>query len=1115
MLTCPSCGQENPNGFKLCGMCGTSLVAEPAGTREERKVVTVLFADLVGFTARAEHLDPEDVRALLAPYHARLREELERHGGTVEKFIGDAVMALFGAPLVHEDDPERAVRAAMAIRDWIQDEEELQVRIAVNTGEALIRMGSAVSEGEGMASGDVVNTAARLQSAAPVNGILVGETTHRATSHAIQYRDAEPVEAKGKAKPVLVWEAVQPRARFGVDLLREVKTGLIGRERELDALKDTLARARGQPSVQLLTLVGEPGIGKSRLVFELMQVVESQPDLIRWRQGRSLPYGEGGSFWALAEMVKAEAAILETDSPEQVTEKVHAAVRAVMLDEGEAGWVEGHLRTLVGVGEEAELVPERRKEAFAAWRRFLEALAHERPLVLVFDDLHSADDSMLDFVDHLVDWASGVPILVLATARPELFERRPGWGGGKPNVTTLAVAPLTDQETQRLIAALLERPLLPAKTQSDLLSRAGGNPLYAEQFVRMLAEHGSAETLPLPETVQGIIAARLDLLSGDEKRLIQDASVVGKVFWGGAAAAIAQAEPMLTEEQLHALERKEFVQRAQHSSVAGETEYAFRHLLVRDVAYGQIPRAARAAKHRAAAAWIESLPRPDDHAETLAHHYSRALELARAVGQDTDELVGRARAALRSAGDRAHVLGSAVAALEFYREAVALWPEGSIDWARLVARLRRTARVVSETHEHEDLVRARDTLLAEGDLETAAEAELYLSWDAWNEGRGEETASHLGRVLELAGPLPPSHTKAYLLGNVAIQLMLTSQLERSLATANASLEIAEQLDLDDVRAHALNTIGLARALGRDPGGLEQLERSLAMSLEQNHAENVVRGYKNLGSVLFELGELERLPELYAGASAVAERFGDAFNLRWFSVERAVFDFLDGRWDDALRTLDEFVDWIETGFTHYMEAAARTMRAQIRLARGDIEAALADASKSVDFGRSSGEPQVLLFALAVYTSALFGAGKVTDARKAADELLAATTEGMTSWLCEVAPVLSMLGRGPEFLARFEHLERPSVWETAAFAVLAGDLWRAIDAYVEIGARPYEAEARLLAAQQAADDGPVAREHAQRALDFYRSVGADFRVREAEQILGISAARADTGSRSASS
>ena len=1088
-------------------MCGAPLVAETTQLREERKVVTVLFADLVGFTARAEQLDPEDVRALLSPYHARLRAELERHGGTVEKFIGDAVMALFGAPLVHEDDPERAVRAAIAIRDWVRAEEDLQVRIAVNTGEALIRIGAA-DEGEGMASGDVVNTASRLQSAAPVNGILVGETTYRATGHAIEYEDAQPVEAKGKAKPVRVWEVVQPRGRFGVDLLREVKTELIGRERDLDALKDALARARGQGSIQLVTLVGEPGIGKSRLVYELMQVVEAEPELIRWRQGRSLPYGEGASFWALAEMVKAEAAILETDSPDQVTGKLHAAVEAVMSEHDEADWVEGHLRTLVGVGDEAELGPERRKEAFAAWRRFLEALAGERPLVLVFDDLHSADDSMLDFVDHLVDWASGVPILVLATARPELLERRPGWGGGKPNVTTLAVAPLTDEETRRLIAALLERPLLPAKTQSALLARAGGNPLYAEQYVRMLAEYGSPEELPLPETVQGIIAARLDLLSGDEKRLIQDASVVGKVFWGSAAAAIEGAEPGETGDLLHALERKEFVQRGQSSSVAGETEYAFRHLLVRDVAYGQIPRASRAEKHRAAAAWIESLARSDDHAETLAHHYGQALELARALGQDTEELVGHTRTALRNAGDRAYSVGSLGAAREFYSGALALWPTGSLEWARLVLRYRRPTRF--HKFENEELVQARDALLTDGDLEGAAEAELYLGWDEWNEGRGKEMLFHVDKVVELADQLPPSHTKAYLLANVAIQRTLTSQLKDALVTAGASLEIAEQLDLDDIRAHALNTIGMVRVLDRDRGGIEQLEQSLAVSLEQNHAENIVRGYKNFASMLFELGELERLPELYAGAEAAAERFGDTYHLSWFAVERALVEYHEGRWDDALRTLDTFIADVEAGAPHYMEAAARTQRAGILLARGEGERALADTSKAVDFGRRVGEAQVLVPALIWHTCVLLGVGRLGEAEATADELLAASVDGQTAWLGSAAPVLSALGRAPAFLARFEHLEPPTPWDVATRAVLAGELPRAIDVYVAIGARPQEAEARLLAARQG---DPTARENAQRALDFYRSVKAGPRIREAEQLLGIDAAEARTGSGSA--
>ena len=276
--------------------------------------MTVLFADLVGFTFRAEQMDPEDVRALLSPFYARLRTELERFGGTVEKFIGDAVMALFGAPVAHEDDPERAVRAALAIRDWVREEEQIQVRLAVNTGEALVTLGARPAQGEGMAAGDVVNTAARLQASAPVNGVLVGERTFRQTRAVIEYRPAAPVAAKGKREPVAVWEALQPRARFGVDVPHQAQTALVGRERELGVLRDLLGRVRSERSPQLVTLVGVPGIGKSRLLYELSQIAEAEPDLISWRQGRSLPYGGGVSFWALAEMVKAQAGILEGDT---------------------------------------------------------------------------------------------------------------------------------------------------------------------------------------------------------------------------------------------------------------------------------------------------------------------------------------------------------------------------------------------------------------------------------------------------------------------------------------------------------------------------------------------------------------------------------------------------------------------------------------------------------------------------------------------------------------------------------------------------------------------------------------------------------------------------------
>src|SRR2546423_15198588 len=478
-------------------------------SRKERKIVTVLFADLVGFTARAEQLDPEDVEAILRPYHERLRTELERFGGTVEKFIGDAVMALFGAPVAHEDDPERAVRAALAIRDWAREQDNVQLRIAVNTGEALISLGARPEAGEGMASGDVVNTTARLQSAAPVNGVLAGEATWRATRDRIDYVEHEPVTAKGKSEPVQVWEAVQVKSRLGVDLEARVLSPLVGRERELGVVFDAFDRAVRGREPQLVTLVGVPGIGKSRLVAELFQRIEETPELIWWRQGRALPYGSGVSFWAVGEIVKAQAGINENDAPETAVEKLRESV-AQTVEEHERDWVRRHLETLVGLTDDA--APDR-QEAFAAWRRYLEGMAEQQPLVLVFEDLHWADEGLLDFVDHLAEWAIGVPLLVVCTARPELFERRPGWGGGKVNALTISLAPLSDDETARLVAALLDQPVLDARTQAQLLARAEGNPLYAEQYVRMLAERGAAEELPLPETVQGIISARLDALS--------------------------------------------------------------------------------------------------------------------------------------------------------------------------------------------------------------------------------------------------------------------------------------------------------------------------------------------------------------------------------------------------------------------------------------------------------------------------------------------------------------------------------------------------------------------------------------------------------------------------
>ena len=438
MPVCSCCGEDNPARFRFCGVCGTALAASIGSRREERKRVSVLFCDLVGFTSRSERLDVEDVRGLLAPYYQRLRTELQRFGGTVEKFIGDAVMALFGAPTAHEDDPERAVRAALAIQSAIAELNEadpgldLHVRVGVTTGEALVALDARPVEGEGMASGDVVNTAARLQAAAPVDGILVDATTFRATDRQITYQPAEPVDAKGKTDPVAVWLVLGPRAGLGVDVDQAPVAALVGRERERGLLADALARTRAEQAPQLVTLVGVPGIGKSRLVWELSELVEADRELVTWRQGRCLPYGEGVALGALGEIVKAQAGILDTDPAEQAAAKLERAVAGLIGEESEAAWVLRHLASLVGLAGGVELGRDRRVEAFAAWRRFLEALAEQGPAVLVVEDLHWADELLLDFLDHLVDWAADVPLLMVATARPELLARRPDWGAANP-----------------------------------------------------------------------------------------------------------------------------------------------------------------------------------------------------------------------------------------------------------------------------------------------------------------------------------------------------------------------------------------------------------------------------------------------------------------------------------------------------------------------------------------------------------------------------------------------------------------------------------------------------------------------------------------------------------
>jgi class 3 adenylate cyclase/tetratricopeptide (TPR) repeat protein len=1092
MAACPSCSRELPGEFPFCPFCGAALVAE-APAREERKVVTVVFCDLVGSTARAEQLDPEDVRALLSNYHTRVREHLERFGGTVEKFIGDAVVAFFGAPVAHEDDPERAVRAALAIRDWAQDEPDLHVRIGVNTGEALVAVGARPREGEGMASGDVINTAARLQSAAPVDGILVGEQTFRATERAIAYRIAEPVVAKGKAEPVAAWEAVEARSRFGVDVARRSAAPLVGRDREVELLVAALERAAGERTPQLVTLVGVPGIGKSRLLAELFQAIERGQRLVTWRQGRSLPYGEGVSFWAVGEMVKAQAGVLETDTDAEAAGKLGAAVGRLLPDETEARWVTSHLRPLAGVAADGDGggASDRRGESFAAWRRFFEALAEQRPLVLVFEDLHWADDGLLDFVDQMSDRLADIPVLLVATARPELLARRPSWGGGKANAVTLSLAPLSDDDTARLVHALLERAVLPAEVQTALLERAGGNPLYAEEFVRMASERRS-EDLELPESVQGIIAARVDALDPGDKELLQDAAVVGKVFWSGALAAITGRDRFELEERLYELERRELVRRERHSSVAGESEYAFRHVLLRDVSYGSIPRAARVERHRLAAEWLESLGRPDDHADLLTHHYLAALELARAAGIDASAFASPAAGALLRAADRSLALNAFAAAARMYEEALAL---GVTDEGRPRAVFRRglALNVLGDPTRVAVLEEARSLFEAAGDDDAAAEASAMLAEALWYSARTEEHRAALSRAQELVQDHEPSAGVARVRAQTARYAMLDDENEEAIRVGRDALDMAERLGLDELRAHILATIGTAMSNSEPGSGDELLQEAVAIGTTLNSVE-VPRALNNLAVSAFFQGSLRREHELLLESRAAAERFGSDNFVRFAEGNLCWTSYAIGEWDDSLRRCNAFIAECEAGSAHSSEGIVQDARAEILLGRDDLDGALRAWSRTTELSEGLEGGRAAVRAKLLAARMLHEVGRLDEARAALqtalDKISYRTYTPQTVSVVLLAEPLGLSDRLDDLLGS----AGSGSWLQIARLVAAGELTEAARRLDEAGHLSLGAQVRL----GSQEDGEL-----EKAVAFFASVGAARYLTRAEAQLAAMA------------
>jgi class 3 adenylate cyclase/tetratricopeptide (TPR) repeat protein len=1000
-MHCESCGLESAAGARFCSGCGSPLAASAVvESRRERKVVTVLFCDLVGFTARSEAEDPEDVQRRLRRYHALLRQRIESFGGTVEKFIGDAVMAVFGAPLAHEDDPERAVRAALRIIEALDDlnaeesELELAVRIGVNTGEAVVDLDAHPERGEGFVTGDVVNTAARIQTGAPTDGIAVGEATYRATQRVFEYEVLPPVEAKGKAQPVAVWRPLRPHGRFGVDFLRSSDTPFVGREVERTLLQGLFERASRDGSVQLVTIVGEPGVGKSRLVGELSDFIDERPELVTWRQGRCLPYGEGITFWALGELVKAHAGIYDSDTPEAAAAKL----MLVLPESDERTWLRARLLPLLGVGSpDADTSGSTsRDESFAAWRRFLETVAEDGPTVLVIEDMHWADAALLQFLAYFAEWAADVQLLLVCTARPELYERHGSWAGGIRNATSINLAPLSASESQILIGALLERSELTTRAEATILERAGGNPLYAEEFVRLLAERAlddrpEDDVALHSQSIEALIAARLDTLALERKALLQDASVLGKVFWTGALVAMAERDPREVEVALHELTRKELVRRSRTSSVEGEAEYSFWHGLVRDVAYAQIPRSERARRHVEAAAWIEGQAgeRLEDVADILAHHYRSALDLTLSDGgREIEDLTVHARRFLVLAGDRALGLDLASAAA-FFEQAIALTPRADDAHPLILLRLAEAMGDAGQLDESAAAVEQAISAFRErGDREQEATGLVRLAQLARDRSDGDflTLAKEAVRLLEELPPGPPLVA--------AHEQLATAYLHRglpvdSIAACQHALDLAAELGLP-VPARALGYLGDARVELGDESGLAAMQQAVDLFVEAGAGSKSAGLMNNLALAQVPV----RGPAVGLAGLDRASAFARQRGLRWvhrvIEDSRAYLLFEIGRLDEAIEVAGAAAD--EGGGADFARYISTACAIAFRVAR-DGAADDVDPDELVEIARAYRGGDLLLNCLGAAAALERARGRYESAAALLTELEA--TPGIKS------------------------------------------------------------------------------------------------------------------------
>ena len=1068
-LTCPACGAGVAAADRFCGECGAPLDAgsaliqgerpgatlgpEPRATEAERRLVSVLFADLVGFTTLSEGRDPEDVRELLSRYFDLARRLIQRYGGTVEKFIGDAVMAVWGTPMAQEDDAERAVRAALELVEAVAalgaevGAPDLRARVGVLTGGAAVTLGA---EGQGMVAGDLVNTAARVQAAAEPGAVLVGEATRRATEAAVIYQDAGTHALKGKAEPVVLWRALRVVAgRRGALKASGLEAPFVGRERELRLVKELFHATAEERRAHLVSVVGIAGIGKSRLAWEFEKYIDGLSETVRWHRGRCLAYGEGVTYWALAEMVRGRAGIVEGEKPETALAKLTAAVEAYVSDPEERHWVEPRLAHLLGLEDRGASDPQ---DLVGAWRLFFERLSEQHPTVLVFEDLQWADAALLDFIEYLLDWSRSHPLFVVTLARPELAERRPGWGAAKRGATSLYLEPLPPGAMQELLGGLV--PGLPTTLQDQILERAEGVPLYAVETVRMLLDRGllsragsqyrvtaTIAALEVPETLHGLIAARLDGLTAVERGLLQDAAVLGKTFTVEAVRALSDRPEAELEPLLSGLVRRELLSIQADPRSPERGQYGFVQELVRTVAYGTLSKRDRAARHLAAAAWLETSwgAKPEEIAEVLAAHY---LEAYRAVpgAPDAAQVKAKALELLTRAGQRAAALAASAEARRYFEQAAELADQpavqaelheqaGQMAW---MAGASQRARVLFE--------RAIERFEAAGLTHPAARVSARLGDVDWAAGHLEQALERMEAAFQVLAAEQPDEDLATFAAELGRLHFFKGELDIAAERVEVALDIAESLWLPEVLSQALNTkSGILEALGRPHESLALLTYALQVALENDLPTAALRAYANLSDALCRRDRYEEALEQDRLGLALAHKVGSRV-FEWRLIGEFTYAlFLTGRWEETAARLAAEIPEHEASFTAIGGFLGSLL--EIHVARGNLDEASKLLARFAAFPTSADVQQHAVHA-AARAAVLHAEGRHADAVAAGETAFQARGElgadhqavkGGFVWAVEAALALADLDKVEELLTAVEALppgHRPPILQAQA-------------------------------------------------------------------------------------